>query len=540
MPVSADQAALHRVATKKWLEPDKTLPARQRWLKLWDYILRYETSKGTSFLITVDNTLYVVLGETHEIMSLSEMRNARVLSYLNAMYGIVARETVTTFIYESMRAHTMQHGTRVELRRFAVYNEATQTAYLSTYQGHSWRLDGSDHPYMVPNGEDGVFFADDDGGAYTNTNLGHHGMLIERLTSLNFAPSGLGGITPEQQQQALTIWMFMLAFPDMMPTKPLLLIEGQQGSGKTASLQLIQLALMGMTKPMILGRNKEDEFGVMLLRSPIAILDNTDNYIEWVADSVCAYTTLGIFVKRKLYTDDEEAIIRPHAFLAVASKNPASFRREDVADRCIILRLDRRADFASFRKLREDILRDRNHLFGEYVWYVNQIVKEIRNNAADRAESNSRMADFSYLGRVVAKVLGWPEGSIEALMDALQDERDAFASEEDPLVELLHDWIAYRTRTGERAGQSNIGREINVQQLFTELETLAQARGITSWYKSPRTLAQKIRSPHIDREFNVKIVPRGGHRLYKIWRKTDPMLEVVDDEYVAGGITVEE
>src|SRR5690606_19245477 len=134
---------------------------------------------------------------------------------------------------------------------------------------------------IVSAGEDGIFFADDDGGVPCEPDIAPHGVLLDKLTNLHFAESGLSGITPDQQRKALIIWMFALAFPDLMPTKPLLLLEGTQGSGKSATCQLIQLALMGASSPMILSKNKEDDFGVLLLRSPIAVFDNTDSYIDW-------------------------------------------------------------------------------------------------------------------------------------------------------------------------------------------------------------------------------------------------------------------
>ncbi|RUV28374.1 hypothetical protein EOD29_34590, partial [Mesorhizobium sp. M1A.T.Ca.IN.004.03.1.1] len=67
------------------------------------------------------------------------------------------------------------------------------------------------------------------------------------------------------------------------------------------------------------------------------------------------------------------------------------------------------------------------------------------------------MADFAAIGRIVAKVCEWPEGTLESLMTALQAERDAFINEEDPLVRLLHTWIGHKYR----AGKSNIGRVID-------------------------------------------------------------------------------
>jgi hypothetical protein len=134
------------------------------------------------------------------------------------------------------------------------------------------------------------------------------------------------------------------------------------------------------------------------------------------------------------------------------------------------------------------------------------------------------MADDAAVARVVGRVLDWTEESISELMVALQGERDAFINEDDPLVDLLQRWIVYKKQNN---GPSNIGRSITVLALHTELESLAQAHGI-QWKQAARTLGQKLRSPHIEREFVVEAGVMGGHKTFKFWRNTDPRFKMVD------------
>lgn len=504
------------------------MPARDRKIAVWNYIIANEIRLGTQFLVTKpERKLFVVLGATNEILPMPKagLGGDRIFSYIHQMYGLSEREDTTKVVYDVMRSYAIQHGTHVELRRFAAYNAETKTCYMSCYDGFQYRIDGTDVT-RISTGDEGIFFIDDDGGETITPDIGPHDILLDHLTNLNFAESALGGISPDQQRKALIIWLFALALPDLMPTKPLLMVEGAMGSGKSLAVQLIQVALMGAVKPITISKSQEDEFGVLLLRSPICVLDNVDSYIEWVADKVCSYTTTGVFPKRKLYSDDEEVIIKPHAFLAVASKNPTSFRREDVADRCIVLRLDRRTSFRRAEKIIQDTKQLRAKLFGEYLYLVNRIIEEIRSGAYQEDEQEAhRMADYAALGRVVARVVGWEPDEIVKLMDALQSERDAFISEEDPLVDLLHKWLAYQPRMGPK----NSGREVSVQQLFQELDTFAQADGI-QWYKSPRMLVQKLRSTHVERDFIIQTLAVDGHKSYKITRKSDPQLKLVEYE----------
>lgn len=527
MSVSPVVAAEHRTRVGKILV-DPRLTTRGRALALWNYIFRHEIVNGTQFLATADGNLYAVLGDSNQVIPLPRAGRGgdRWFSYFHSKYGLSEREEHTQALYAVFRHYAMEHGTKVELRRFAAVKNENFTGYLSSYDGQMYKIESEDEIEKIPNGTDGVFFADDDWGVPCEPDIGPHGELLDRLTDLNFAASGLSGITPAQQKMALVVWLFALGLPDLMPTKPIMLIEGVKGSGKTAAPSLAQLVLLGEDKAMMLQRNKEDDFLVILLRSPIALFDNTDSYIEWVPDAVAAYCTGVGLDKRRLYSDDESVRIKPQAFIAISTRNPASFRRDDVADRCVILRLERRATFMSWRQLKRQMLDARPRLFGEYLWFLGRILRELRTMHAEGEEfgleETHRMADFAALATIVGRVVGWAPEDVASMLDALEAERDAFINEEDPLVDLLQKWCTYRARTG----VSNLGRQISGIELHCELDMLAQASNM-QFKESPRSLSQKLRSSHIEQEFRVEVVPVKGQKMYRFWRHSDAKLEVV-------------
>lgn len=507
------------------------LKERDRWIALWNFVLVSELEAGTLFLRAVpEGQIYAVLGDTHQVLPLPRRGGDRWHAYFNSTYGFAEREKVSGFIYDALRAYAFTCGERVELRRFAVFNQDTRTAYLSGYNGHLYKIAGAEQITEEAQGTDGVFFADDDGGVHVEPDIANHGVLLPRLTAPNFTTSKL---TPEQQRMALTIWMFAVAFPDLMPTKPILLLEGLKGSGKTSVVTMLQLVLQGAKRPISLRRDREDDFGVQLLRNPITLLDNQDTYIDWLPDAICAYATGACWEKRKLYTDDESVIIRPQAFIAFTTRNPASFRRDDVIDRCVILRFDRRTTFTRMAKLEREILNDRAQLLGEYLWYLGRIVDVLREGDHEHdADEVYRMADFVSFGRVVGRVVGWSTQAIDDLMQALQAERDAFLIEEDLLVELLNEWLLqrYNPVAARRVGtSSNRGRLVSVFDLVSELEAYAQARALP-WKESSRTLDKKLCASHIEAEFRIERLTHNKQRAYRIWRRTDPTLEVVEGE----------
>jgi hypothetical protein len=506
---------------------DDRLDARGKRLAIWYYVLEQELMSGSQFVLAQPGgQMYAVIGATHEVLRVPTRGGSAWFGYLNETYGLMEHEPWMTAVHDAFRHYIQRRGTKAEMRRFSAYSPQTHTGYVSNYDGCMYKIDGA-NVSRVTNGEDGIFFADDDEGVpCADPDIGPHGQLLDQLTNPNFAASGLSGITPEQQRKALTLWIFALAFPDLLDDKPILLVEGTMGSGKTSAITHTQLVLTGAKHPMVLQRNKEDDFGVILTRSPIALFDNTDSFIDWVPDAIAAYATGAKWHKRKLFTDDENLVIKPQSFIAVATRNPASFRRDDVADRCMILRFDRRTSFTASGTLTSDLIANRPALFGEYLWFIGQITERIRvEEGLSTRNEQFRMASFAALGRVIGRVLGWSDSDVTEVLQALQGERDAFVNEEDPLVELLEQWIAYKSKHQ----PSNIGRVINANQLHAELETLAGSKQM-QWKDTPRTLVAKLRSTYVERIFRVEIINISGVRNFRLWRHTDAKLELVPDD----------
>lgn len=508
--------------------------ARVKRTRIWTQILEIEIATGSMFLVAQPEGLpFLYVGLTQEILAIPNARRGgdRFWAYLKRRYGIGEQEdNHSKHVLSSFRSYAFSEGSNVDLRRFAAFNTTTRVAYISGYNGTQWRIDGQ-NVLPIANGEDDTFFIDDDGGVPIEPQIGPNGVLFDQLIGGVSFGEGLGGITAEQMKRALIVWMFALALPDLMPTKPLLIVEGGPGSGKSAFCKLLQLALMGRAKPISLSASREDDFPIVLLRSPLCVFDNVDSYIPWLPDKVCAYTTTGEFPRRKLFTDNEELSIKPHSFIAVASKNPASFRREDTADRLIILRLERRdtsgLPFIRLQALEENILNMRPQLLGEYLYYVNLIVEEIRNGVLDEQQDERfRMGDFAALARVVGKVLDWPEGAVPEMLNSVKSEQTSFFNEADPLTDLLRRWLAW--------SDANKGRMISSVALHHELENIASRNSIK--FYSHSNMLQKMRSPHIERDFIVTVMLDGDTRLFRIWRKTDlrsipmPAVEAKSDD----------
>ncbi len=479
-------AQKHRVIFNfVWNHENQKTDLKQAWMKI--------LSNGKPYLNEMDRFKPRLL----EV----DAKNMEFTGYLWKTYGLDTLDPMTAHVISMLRNGAVASGLQRNLRRFSYWDKQNKTLYISTYDGYCYRINGDLDPFQgvapQPVGAGSSVFKDDDGGApCENPYLGNHKVLFKSLIDdLQYVPTTAGGMSPDLQRMCLSIWMFTIAFPDLMPTKPLLLVEGVPGSGKTLALQRIALALHGKHTPIQVPKQEDKDFAVKILRSPIAILDDINVSIPWLQDTLCSYATGAGWTKRKLFTDDDEHSIQPESFLAITTNNPTTFRQGQVADRCLIIRLERRGGdgFLSADQLFEKIREDRHEIFGEWLTWLNEIVAELRLHRPP-VVTKTRMADFAHLAHVIARVLArpggpdgdWSPAAVNEMLDCMQNERDALVMEEDPLIELLDRWLEVG---------SNHSREVSSADLHHELGAIARAGDKTvQFYRTPKTLATRLKT----------------------------------------------
>lgn len=495
--------------------------ADQKQRIIYNFICRYENSKatrmGSAFIrLEGSNKPYLFEGRTARLLHIDH-NNTEFTGYLWNTYGLWSGEPLTKRLISALRDAAVATGLPRAARRFTYWDSYDRTLYISGFDGSCYQITGKPLSQggvtIVPNGTGPAIFLDDDRGTTpAEPMIGNNRALFTHLIDdLQYVPSTSGGMSPEIQKTCLAIWILAIAFPDLLPTKPIMLFEGARGSGKTAAAQRIALALHGKFMPIQIPKQEDKDFGVKILRSPIAILDDVNEPVDWLRDTLCTYATGGGWTKRALYSDDAEHIIKPESFLAVTTNNPTTFRQGQVADRCLILRLERREEKAGYvgaNSLFDAIRDNRDEIFGEWLMWLNEIVAELRRNPAP-TPTKSRMADFAHLAHIIGRVLSRPHGpagrwshsDIEEMLAAMQDERNALIIDEDPLVDLLDKWLE---------SPSNVGRDVKMAELHAELVALAKAVGATT-FRSPKALAARIREAGSALEKHFEITRHAGH-----------------------------
>jgi hypothetical protein len=410
--------------------------------------------------------------DVHEI----QLEDVGFAAWLNVRYGLSRSDKLARLVTEFLHDRCLLYTDQIKPSRFAHYDSGTNTLYIDANDGQVWVLNGHSPPRLVLNGKGVFFISNTQAPSLSNADVGPHGLLLDYLINdLNYAT--VGRFTPTAQRHLLAAWLHLLAFGDwdeLSNGKPLLIIEGAMRSGKTMAIKRIAALLNGFASPMIVTETGEADLSTQLLHSaPIAHFDNQDRYIKWMPDAIAAYCTSGVWRKRKLRTDGDLFEVRPTCFVAVSSADPQSFRRSDIADRSIPIRL---VQFKSGTEGHEGILmrrihENRNKLVGEWLHNLNRIVAALPNTFVERP--TSRLVAWETFFTACRVPLGF-EAEVDALAQ-VRDERIEFTSEDDPTIDWLDRWLEVRDNNGRRL------EAVKLHEVLSEFST--QGNGESSFTK---------------------------------------------------------
>jgi hypothetical protein len=517
---------------------------------MFHLILEEEKERGGFFTYAQDGFLYHFNGETHRLNHIGDAKqiDMEFTAHLTKHYGLIRSEQITRHIVDQIDAYTRSEGLsgeRPDVKRFAFYDRRAKILYISGYNGTCYKLNG-DTVEVIPNGKEVLFVDDDKGVPVENPEIEDHGILSKTIIEdLQYTQATAGGLSPEDQKTLFTIWTFAIAFGELLPGAcPILLLEGEKGSGKSFSAKRVQLLALGREKVQIIGKGGHgDDFGVTLLRSPIALLDNLDSHIDWFSDAVAAYTTGGEWSRRKLYTDSDEISIKPRSFIIATTRNARAFQRDDVADRCIILRLDRRTGKDGYKledALLEDMRDNRPKLFGEWLFKLNKIVKRLSevNGEQSQIRVSHRLSDFANLSRNIGEAIGLDPNKVSHALNSAQSEREELTVEDDPLVPLIDYWLSVEDGR-------NAGTWVTANELHSALSFMSFSAGIEYTYAKPSSLGNRLRNvgSAFQRYFQVEAKPgsKNNAKVYRFSRNT-PVVPTINLEELKNerplGITV--
>jgi hypothetical protein len=481
----------------------KTMKAFQKRQLISQHVISNLKQRG--FFITTETDNYFFWGVARKLLS---FEGSQFAALLEDWYGINRSEAEWDYLINSLTTEAIQRGQKSEVYQFARYQN--NVLYVSRFDGNVYRLDG-EKIELVANGTDGVLFLDDPSWQpYEYLEDENPSSLIfnKLIAPINFAKEDVR-LTQDEQKLLLLVWLFTIFFESLLPTKPILVFIGSQGSGKSSTLRWILKFLFGGKVDMkTLAKEKEDAFVAAVCSNYLVAFDNVDDKITWLNDHLATVSTGGSITLRRLYSTNEQITYYPKAFLCLTSRTPR-FRREDVADRLLLFQVDRIENFNPESELLQERLQIRNQLWTEMLNRLNRIVGILRQDT-QLPRGVFRMADFAKLAWRIANIYGQGEIMLD-MLEKLELEKSEFTLTEDPFFITLSQWLEE---------PSNRGRELSMKQLWEELGELSHGAGVEWSYKTAQALGTRVARVRgsLETFFRVRI-KTGAQRqkTYQFW-----------------------
>jgi len=469
--------------------------------------------------------------------------------YVRNRFGIPDKDFKE--IKETIRTHIWDSKKSIEAHMFAYFDKNKYVLYVSDHDNGIYRLDGKKIEH-VDNGTDRIYFE-------FNSDFIPFEIELENLKATNYfereipegkailkngmeiklpRKKGLGldysrfdrensllcryllditsfaetekNLTVTDQQFLLLVYFYSLFFESLVTEKPIICFVGLKDSGKSTICALMGKILFGDKFQCRHFPEDIRDLKTIIGENYFMVFDNVDHYVDAERmNALCVAATGGTIEKRKLYTDRDIVKIRPNIFLGITTRM-AKFKRDDLISRLILFNTQKITERIQKEKFYRDIEENRNKIMEEVLVNLNPIITLLKRQKDYSPTCTFRVADWETFGRKIC--LGFPWGLyFKLIMDVMNEEKDKFALEDDPLCILLEDIVI--------AGGEYI-EDLSSSELYIKLEKRAETlkmKDFTKRYKSPRSMGMRIRNveDELGRIFEVEIRPvRANVKLY--------------------------
>ncbi len=185
---------------------------------------------------------------------------------------------------------------------------------------------------------------------------------------------------------------------------PIDVIYGEKGSSKTTSMRKDKKLVDPASAHTLALPTSREELALLLNNNYMPCFDNLDNITTEKSDMLCMAATGGAFIKRTLYSNDEETILSFKRPVSLNGINVVA-TKPDLLDRSVLLELDRIP--ADERKDENDIWKefeaDKPKILGAIFTTLSKAMSIYDNVKLDRM---GRMADFTKWGYAIAEAAG--------------------------------------------------------------------------------------------------------------------------------------
>jgi hypothetical protein len=405
-------------------------------------------------------------------------------SLLNGQFGLNPVDNFSRMTTTELRLRMIREAPFVPIRNRTFWSTSERKLYVNTGGPEVYIISGIDKIEKSYNGECGQIFITNESGRYIVPDLDDVSKVDAweyLVNDLSFTTSDESPASPEEQRELLKAWILAFFFQELMPTRPILALIGEPGSGKTTAIRrILRVVEDPFTDVLGVPTDKQDAFRASIESHRLLVLDNLEKSgAWWMVDMLNKLSTGSHIEVRQLYKTNEKHTIIPECFVACTAVN-VPFSDETLFSRLLVLEMEK-----LYTPLPEHVLQRKIAEYGPSIWgdllrKLSEVVEVLRLDAKIRSPSSSRLADFTmFCERIKGCSIVDGEKLSSGLL-SMVDSQLKQLKESSPAIQLLEDWIMLRP---DEAAQWR-----SVHQLYEVLREMAQARKVNFRWRSSQAL----------------------------------------------------
>lgn len=451
--VCSKRANRERVAPKIASEisdilKDKDLSRDEQEQQIAEYVMDKLRNTG-EFLLDSHGTKYYADKKTGESVTLYDVTSnsdGRFVSIIvrkryNMLQGTNAKR-ISNIAHEAISE--CLEKTPLAFHHFAHYDPMDNLVYVDRYDGTMYVLDG-ETVEPKPHGYNNVYFYP----TYSEfprtfeylPDYTPGGLDALILDGPNYTTQG-NGISREGIHHLLKTWITAFFFPEMMDTRPIILIHGAADSGKTTFFQTLSILLTGDSSLAVTDMPENaKEFDKLVTQNSYLFYDNVEVNKKELQRKLAQVATGYTVKERKLYTNNEMLNDKARSFVGITSRTVDRIQ-EDVVGRYVVLPVHPFSAKTDERRplnlILKDVVKSRDELWSELLDFVNATIREVGRHGLGRGTVKIRMAEY---GALLDLTCGITSHSYPKLENFIRSQQTHVVSENDPLFAAFQEMV---------------------------------------------------------------------------------------------------